>query len=124
MIIFLQIKSHQACIYRRVESSSVLRRGLDWDRRHHTHNRLSALPAGRSIRNQNIVNFRKRREDLGVTLAGFAIMPKRSFDICLVIFFLGDPVDGVFDSIEVLRVLVSEPIVLNSQHTTANEIND
>lgn len=51
--------------------------------------------------------------DLRARLAGFAIMPKRSFDIRLVILFLDNVVDGEFDSIEVLRVLESKCVILN-----------
>ena len=40
-------------------------------------------------------------------------MPKRSFDICLLILFLGDVVDGGFDLLEVLRVLVNDRAVLD-----------
>ena len=40
-------------------------------------------------------------------------MPKRSFDIRLVILFLDNVVDGEFDSIEVLRVLESKCVILN-----------
>jgi len=45
---------------------------------------------------------------LRVGFAGYAIMPKRGFDVCLLILFLGDLVDSGFDSFEVLRVPVND----------------
>ena len=40
-------------------------------------------------------------------------MPKRSFDICFLILYQGDVVDGGFDLLEVLRVLVNDRVVLD-----------
>ena len=64
--------------------------------------------------------------DLGVSPARFAVMPKCSFDICLVILVLDDFVDGFFDLVEVLLVLESERLVLNKvsvQQQTSSAIS-
>jgi hypothetical protein len=128
VIIHFQIKSHHAYHHFPVESSSVLRRGLEWDRRHHTRSGLSASPAEvPSIRTLSTFTLEERAgADLRVRLAGLAIMPERSFNIRFFILFLGDLVDGGFDVIEVLRVLESERVILNKvriQQQTRSAIN-
>ena len=91
----------------------MLGRGLGCDRHHHTHNELSAVSAGKSeIRTLSAPTL-GAGADLRVIRAGFAVMPKRSFNICLVIFVLDDLVDGFFDSVKVILVLEGERLILN-----------
>jgi len=90
--------------------------GLQRDRCHHTRNGLSVLPVGRSIKNYTWSTFTLEESasaDLSSRTARFTIMPKRSFDVCLVILLLDDLVDGCLDLIEVLCILISERLILN-----------
>ena len=113
MINLLQTR-HRTYHCRLEEYSSILRTGLEWDRRHRTRNGRSALPADVASEIRTLSTFtQEERADLRVGRAGYAIMPERSFDICFLILYQGDVVDGGFDLLEVLRVLVNDRAVLD-----------